>query len=77
MRRRVINGRAEVSKLARHCRLDTKRAVIGVVLANRLRSRTAVWWMHSIKVSKIVLTLSVRTMLNGFGFDVVDPLLNF
>lgn len=77
MRRRVIIRREEVSGLARHIGLDTKRAVIRVGVANRLRSGAAVWWMQILEVSKILLTLSVRAILNGFGFDMIDPLLNF
>lgn len=44
---------------------------------NRLRSRVAVLWMHGLEVSNIVLKLCVRAVWNGFGFDVIDPLLNF
>ena len=77
MRRRVITSRLELSRLSRHWGLRTKHAVTDVGVANRLGSRVALWWMHGLEVSKIVLTLSVRAILNCFGFDVIDPLLNF
>ena len=77
MRRRVISRRLELSTLTRHWGLGTEHAVTDTGVANSLRSRVAVWLMHGSEVSKIVLTFSVRAVLNDFGFDVIDPLLNF
>lgn len=77
MRRRVISRRLELSTLTRHRGLGSKYAVTDVGVAHRLGNRVAVWRMHGLRVSKIVLTLSVKAIMNGFGFDVIEPLLDF
>ena len=77
MRHGVISRKLELSRLARLWGLGTKHVVTDVRVANRLGSSVAVWWIHGLGVSKIVLRLSVKAILNGFGFDVIEPLLDF